>query len=135
MEELDIGDNWILVQGDVDKILEHAIKTVPVRTVRLNLEVARKYFSLMTKLMTKRNETIRQVKFGILIYVLLLGYLRRTLLQFHFFLQMISCIRSNLLVVTVFCEDFIAWAKCVTSRLFTKDPVTLAIFLANDIQE
>lgn len=89
MEELDIGDNWIQVQGDVDKILEHAIKTVPVRTVRLNLEVARKYFSLMTKLMTKRNETIRQVKFGILI--------------------------------------------CVTSGLFTKDPITLPFFLANDI--
>lgn len=135
MEELDIGDNWIQVQGDVDKILEHAIKTVPVRTVRLNLEVARKYFSLMTKLMTKRNETIRQVKFGILIYVLLLGYLQKTLLHLHFFLQMIFCIRSNLLVVTVFCEDFIAWTKCVTSRLFIKDPVTLAIFLANDIQE
>lgn len=134
MEELDIGDNWIQVQGDVDKILEHAIKTVPVRTVRLNLEVARKYFSLMKKLMTKRNETIRQVKFGILIYVLLLGYLQKTLLHFHFFLQMIFCIR-NLLVVTVFCEDFIAWTKCVTSRLFIKDPVTLAIFLANDIQE
>ncbi|XP_027049985.1 trichohyalin-like [Pocillopora damicornis] len=61
VEELDIGDNWIQVQGDVDKILEHAIKTVPVRTVRLNLEVARKYFSLMTKLMTKRNETIHQL--------------------------------------------------------------------------
>lgn len=90
MEELDIGDNWIQVQGDVDKILEHAIKTVPVRTVRLNLEVARKYFSLMTKLMTKRNETIRQVKFGILIYVLLLGYLRRTLLHFQ---QFVGCHR------------------------------------------
>ena len=90
MEELDIGDNWIQVQGDVDKILEHAIKTVPVRTVRLNLEVARKYFSLMTKLMTKRHETIRQVKFGILIYVLLLGYLRRTLLHFQ---QFVGCHR------------------------------------------
>ena len=62
MEELDVADNWIQAQMDVDKILEQAVKTIPVRKIRLNVENARKQFLLMTQLMTKRNETIRQVK-------------------------------------------------------------------------
>ena len=83
MEELDVADNWIQAQMDVDKILEQAVKTIPVRKIRLNVENARKQFLLMTQLMTKRNETIRQVKCWALICGSLAG-----LLHWTFFLKM-----------------------------------------------
>ncbi|XP_022795858.1 kinesin-related protein 4-like [Stylophora pistillata] len=58
VEELEIADNLIQAQGDVDQILQQAVKTIPFRRVRLCVEKARKQFLLMTKMMRRRNETI-----------------------------------------------------------------------------
>lgn len=62
MEELDNAENWVQAETDVEKIIEQAIKTVPVRKIRLNLDNAKKQFLLMSQLMSRRNSTIRQVR-------------------------------------------------------------------------
>lgn len=61
MDELDNVENWAQAENDVEKILEQAIKTVPVRRIRLNLDNAKKQFLMMSQLMTRRNLVIRQV--------------------------------------------------------------------------
>lgn len=61
MDELDNAENWAQAENDVEKILEQAIKTVPVRRIRLNLDNAKKQFLMMSQLMTRRNLVIRQV--------------------------------------------------------------------------
>ena len=62
MDELDNAENWAQAENDVQKILDQAIKTVPVRKIRLNLDNAKKQFLLMSQLVTKRNSVIHQVR-------------------------------------------------------------------------
>ena len=62
VDELDNEENWEQAENDVEKIIEQAIKTVPVRKIRLNLDNAKKQFILMCQLVTRRNSTIRQVR-------------------------------------------------------------------------
>jgi len=62
VDELDNAENWVQAENDVEKIIEHAIKTVPIRKIRLNLDNAKKQFLLMSQLMKRRNSTIRQVR-------------------------------------------------------------------------
>lgn len=62
MDELDNEEIWAQAENDVEKIINQAIKTVPVRTIRLNLENAKKQILLMSQLMARRNLTIRQVR-------------------------------------------------------------------------
>ena len=62
VDELDNAENWVQAENDVEKIIDQAIKTVPIRKIRLNLDNAKKQFLLMSQLVKKRNSVIRQVR-------------------------------------------------------------------------
>ena len=62
VDELDNAENWVQAENDVEKIIDQAIKTVPIRKIRLNLDNAKKQFLLMSQLVQKRNSVIRQVR-------------------------------------------------------------------------
>lgn len=62
VDELDNEENWVQAENDVEKIIDQAIKTVPIRKIRLNLDNAKKQFLLMSKLMKRRNSVIHQVR-------------------------------------------------------------------------
>lgn len=62
MDELDNAENWVQAENDVEKIIDQAIKTVPIRKIRLSLDNAKKQFLLMSQLVKRRNSVIRQVR-------------------------------------------------------------------------
>ena len=62
MDELDNAENWVQAENDVEKIIDQAIKTVPIRKIRLSLDNAKKQFLLMSQLVKRRNSVIREVR-------------------------------------------------------------------------
>ena len=68
MDELDNAENWVQAENDVEKIIDQAIKTVPIRKIRLSLDNAKKQFLLMSQLVKRRNSVIREVRWWILIW-------------------------------------------------------------------
>ena len=61
MDELDSSENWSQAEAEVDSTLKQAVRVIPVRKFRLSVDHARKQFLVMSQLMGKRNEIIRQV--------------------------------------------------------------------------
>ena len=61
VEELDSSENWNQAEAEIDKALKRAVRVIPVRKMRLNVEYARKQFLVMSQLMEKKNEVIHQV--------------------------------------------------------------------------
>ena len=68
MDELDNAENWVQAENDVEKIIDQAIKTVPIRKIRLSLDNAKKQFLLMSQLVKRRNSVIREVRWWVLIW-------------------------------------------------------------------
>ena len=68
VDELDNAENWVQAENDVEKIIDQAIKTVPIRKIRLSLDNAKKQFLLMSQLVKRRNSVIREVRWWILIW-------------------------------------------------------------------
>ena len=68
VDELDNAENWVQAENDVEKIIDQAIKTVPIRKIRLSLDNAKKQFLLMSQLVKRRNSVIRQVRWRVLIW-------------------------------------------------------------------
>ena len=66
MDELDNAENWVQAENDVEKIIDQAIKTVPIRKIRLSLDNAKKQFLLMSQLVKRRNSVIREVRWWVL---------------------------------------------------------------------
>ena len=66
MDELDNAENWVQAENDVEKIIDQAMKTVPIRKIRLSLDNAKKQFLLMSQLVKRRNSVIREVRWWVL---------------------------------------------------------------------
>ena len=62
VDELDSAENWVQAENNLEKIIDQAIKTVPVRKIRLYLDNVKKQIAVMFQVMAKRNLAIHQVR-------------------------------------------------------------------------